>query len=62
MKEIDPVVLDRIEAKLSQIESTLRIMLASRLMRDGHAHSWREAVAIARDPALARSFYPEADS
>lgn len=58
--EIGPV-LEAVERKLDELEGTLRILLALRLLRDGRAKDWPDAVALAgqviRDP---RAYLPEA--
>ncbi len=57
MSEID-IALSRIEAHLAGLEATTRLLVASRLIEDGHATDWKAAARIARDPERLRTLYP----
>jgi hypothetical protein len=54
--------LDAIERHLASLEATVRLMVAARLVEDGHAPDWKVAIAWARDPERLRQLYPEAVS
>lgn len=52
--------LDAIEQRMAELEGTIRILWALRILQDGHAPDWTVAVAFARDPDRLRRLYPEA--
>lgn len=62
MTDEEQDLLTEIENRLEVIEGTVRLMLAMRLIADGHAKDLRTALRIARDPAWLRAIYPEAMS
>ena len=52
--EVGPAIR-AVERKLAEIEGTMTILLAARLLDKGYASNWKAAVALARDPEKARA-------
>lgn len=51
--------LDDIEERLDDIRALTELLLALRIIEDGHAANMREAFVIARNPFILNKLYPE---
>lgn len=49
--------LAELERSVRELKGTTRVLLISALLRDGHAKTWREAAALARDLPRVREIY-----
>lgn len=55
----ESLILAQIEEQLESVHATTRLMLASKLVEQGHAKGLREAFKIIEDPARLAAIYPE---
>lgn len=51
-------LLTSIERHVASIEATVEILMASKVIKDGWAQTWGEALIIARDPEKLAKIYP----
>ncbi len=49
--------LAQLERDVADLEAMTHVLLANALLRDGHAQTWKEASALARDLPRIREIY-----